>query len=132
MSYTANPTGTVSSPLCFRGMRSYNARMSVPQDVQDNLIVMAEATRKWRGQRPSMNGCMPVSVDATRPRLEARVTRQQIRAERRANGGRTKHSDQHYVGKAAYARHIGMGRAQHGGWVKTPWGKVPATNLENF
>lgn len=123
MSHTVNPTGTVAAPLRFRGVRSHRARMNTPQDIQDELLVQAEATRKWRGQRPSMNGCMPVSVDATRPRLAAGDTRQQ---RRRESDRMTKHEMQRRLGKAEYARHAMLLRTEHGGWVKTPWGKVPA------
>lgn len=97
--------------------------MNTPQEIQDDLIVQAEATRKWRGQRPSMYGCKPVSVDATRPRLAAGVTRQQ---RRHASQRHSKHKLQKSYGKAEYARQQALLRAEHGGWVKTPWGKVPA------
>lgn len=101
--------------------------MNTPQEIQDDLIVQAEATRKWRGQRPSMYGCKPVSVDATRPRLAAGVTRQQRR--RRTSDFATKHEMQKRYGKAVYARQTMQMCAAHGGWVKTPWGKIPCDQL---
>lgn len=116
MSGTNYPNGV---PVRFRGMRSYRARMSVPQDIQEDLIRDAANRRIWRGQRASMNGCVPMEPTGDRPRLAEGKTRQQYRRGQK----RTKHEQVRFYGKRAYRVHLQHTRAMHGGWIVTPFGK---------